>query len=214
MSYPSFLLILAGVPITVALTVLTLLVGAILGFPLMLARQSPILAVNALAGALISVIRAIPPIVWLFIVFFGIGASLPAISPFQATLAVLGAIATVNMAEIYRGAMRSIHHGQWEAAAALNFSRFRTFTDIIIPQMFRVSLPSAGTFAIGMLKDTSIASTIGVVELTYRGSLVTQTTFRGLEVFAVVGILYIVMSLPVAWMARVADARLQSKVSR
>jgi polar amino acid transport system permease protein len=129
-------------------------------------------------------------------------------------LIVFGIIATVNMAEIYRGGMISIHHGQWEAAAALNLGRFRTYTDVIIPQMFRVSLPSAGTYLIGLLKDSSIASTIGVAELTFRGNTVSQMTFRGLEVFALVGVFYILASLPIAWISRVADHRLQTRISR
>ncbi|WP_415183936.1 amino acid ABC transporter permease [Phaeovulum sp.] len=214
MTYANFLQILLGLPITIALTGVAFLVGAILGFPLMLARQSKIRVVRILTLALITLIRAIPPIVWLFIVFFGVGVAAVQMSPFVSAAIVFGIIATVNMAEIYRGGMISIHEGQWEAARALNLGHRHTFTDIIIPQMFRVSLPSAATYAIGLLKDSSIASTIGVIDLAYRGSMVSQMTFKGLEVFAVVGVLYILISLPIAWLSRMADYRLQTRVAR
>lgn len=214
MSYSNVVLILLGIPITIALTGVAFTVGAVLGFPLMLARQSRILLVRVLVIALIAVVRAIPPIVWLFIVFFGIGADILLISPFVSAAIVFGVIATVNMAEIYRGGMISIHPGQWEAATALNLGRRHTFTDIIIPQMFRVSLLSAASYVIGLLKDSSIASTIGVVELAFRGNMVSQMTFRGLEVFGLVGVIYILLSLPIAWFSRAADHRLQMKVSR
>lgn len=214
MSLPDILLILLGVPITIALTGAAFLVGAVLGFPLMLARQSRISPLRIVIIAAIALVRAIPPIVWLFIAYFGVGAGTTVMSPFVSALIVFGIIATVNMAEIYRGGMISIHHGQWEAATALNLGRFRTYTDVIIPQMFRVSLPSAGTYLIGLLKDSSIASTIGVAELTFRGNTVSQMTFRGLEVFALVGLFYILASLPIAWISRVADHRLQTRISR
>lgn len=214
MTLSNFQQILLGVPITIMLTGVAFLVGAILGFPLMLARQSRILVVRIITIALITFVRAIPPIVWLFIVFFGIGVAAIPMSPFASAAIVFGVIATVNMAEIYRGGIVSIHEGQWEAARALNLGHRHTFTDVIIPQMYRVSLPSAATYVIGLLKDSSIASTIGVIDLAYRGSMVSQMTFKGLEVFAVVGVLYILISLPIAWLSRVADARMQAKVAR
>lgn len=214
MTYANFLLILAGLPMTVLLTGVIFIVGGVLGFPIMLARQSSLLPIRIVTIAIIALIRSVPPIVWLFIVFFGIGADIVLISPFFSAVIALGVIAAVNMAEIYRGGMISIHYGQWEAASALSLSRFYTFADVIIPQMFRVSLPAAGTYFIGLLKESSIASTIGVLELTFRANMVSQMSFRGLEPFIVVGLLYIVLSLPVAWLVRVADRRLQAMVSR
>lgn len=214
MSAADFLLILQGLPITLALTGAAFLIGAVLGFPCMLARQSKILAARVVMIALIAVIRSIPPIVWLFLIFFGVGAELIQLSPIATAIAVFGVIATVNMAEIYRGGMIAIHRGQWEAATALNLGRLHTYKDIIFPQMFRVSLPSSATYVIGLLKNTSIASTIGVAEITFRGSMISQMNFTGLKVFAVVGVIYIVISVPIAWISRVVDHRLRAKVSR
>ncbi|MDQ0322677.1 polar amino acid transport system permease protein [Pararhizobium capsulatum DSM 1112] len=214
MSVADLLPILRGLGWTVALTAGAFIIGAILGVPLLVARQSRLAPVRFLAMTLIQIIRAIPPILWLFIIFFGVGMTLLPISPFNAALAGLGLIAAANMAEIYRGALSSIHFGQWEASAALDLGRFWTVTDIVAPQAFRVALPSAASYLIGLMKETAVASTIGVTELAFQGNQLSQMTFRGLEVFAMVGLFYVLLSLPIAWLSRVADGYLQAKVAR
>ncbi len=206
--------ILKGLPLTLGLMLAALAIGALLGLPLMMMRQSRFWPIRLLAIGLFSFVRAIPPIVWLFIIFFGLGTGLLTMTPFTACLVGFGLIAAVNMAEIYRGGLISIHHGQFEAAKALNFSRWDTFRDIVAPQMFRVALPSSATYAIGLFKDSAIASTIGVQELTYQATQLSQTTFRGIEVFATVGVVYIIISLPIAWLSRKADRYVRAKVAR
>ena len=214
MSTADLFAILRGLPWTVALTLGAFLAGAILGVPLVAARQSRILPLRFLAMIFIQIVRGIPPILWLFIIFFGLGMSVFPISPFNAALTGLGLIAAANMAEIYRGALASIHFGQWEASSALNLGRWSTLTDVVAPQAFRVALPSAASYLIGLMKETAVASTIGVSELAFQGNQLSQLTFRGLEVFALVGMFYILLSLPVAWLSRVADGYLQAKVAR
>jgi polar amino acid transport system permease protein len=86
--------------------------------------------------------------------------------------------------------------------------------DVIMPQLIRVALPAMATYAIGLLKDTAIASTIGVSEMTFYANQSSMATYRGLEVFSFVALLYIALSLPVAWMSRSIDARMRKKVSR
>ncbi len=207
-------LILRGLPWTIAVTLLAFLIGCILGFPIMMLRSSRFAVIRILTIGLISLIRAVPPLVWLFIIFFGLGSGVLEMGPFTASLIGLGLIAATNMAEIYRGGLVAIQHGQWEAAAALNFGRRDTFRDIIGPQMFRVALPASATYVIGLMKDSAIASTIGVPEMAYQGARLTQETFKGLEIFGLVGLMYILISLPVAWMSRRADLYLRAKVAR
>lgn len=206
--------ILKGLPLTLGLMLASLVIGAVLGLPLVAMRQSRLLPVRLLAIGVFSFVRAIPPIVWLFIIFFGVGSGILLMSPFTACLVGFGLIAAVNMAEIYRGGLISIHHGQFEAAKALNFSRWHTFRDIVAPQMFRVALPSSATYTIGLFKDSAIASTIGVQEMAYQATQLSQTTFRGIEVFATLGLIYILISLPVAWLSRTADRYVRAKVAR
>lgn len=206
--------VLRGLPWTIALTLLALAIGVALGLPLMAARVSKHLWLRALAGSIITFVRSIPPIVWLFVIFFGIGSGYLKVAPFPAAVIGLGLIASAYMAEIYRGALLSIHAGQWEAAAALGLHPMRVWLDVIAPQLLRVALPAMTTYAIGLLKDTAIASTIGVTDLTFYANQSSMATYRGFEVFSFVALVYIVLSLPVAWLSRTVDQRLRAKVSQ
>jgi polar amino acid transport system permease protein len=214
MSMADLLPLLRGLTWTIALTAGAFVIGAVLGIPLLVARQSKFLPLRALAMVVIQIVRAVPPILWLFIIFFGLGMSVMPISPFNAALVGLGLIAAANMAEIYRGAVSSVHHGQWEAASALDLGHWSVFRDIIAPQAFRVALPSAASYLIGLMKETAVASAIGVSELAYQGNQLSQLTYRGLEVFALVGLFYVLLSLPIAWLSRMADGYLQARVAR
>lgn len=205
--------IFVGLPLTLALTIVSFIVGAALGLPLCALRLSKRAAALLFATALILVFRAIPPIVWLFLIFFGIGFGYVQLDPFSAAAIGLGLITAANMAEIYRGALSAIHSGQWEAARVLNLSDRHAFVDVIGPQMFRVALPSATTYAIGLLKDTAVASAIGVHEIAFQAYHLSQQTFRGLDIYAAAGLLYILLSLPIAWLARWADMRLRARVA-
>ena len=214
MSGIDFLPFLRGLGWTIALTTGAFVIGAVLGIPLLMAKQARFFAIRWLAAIVIQIVRAIPPILWLFIIFFGVGMSYFPISPFAAALVGLGLIAAANMAEIYRGALKSIHFGQWEACTALDLGRWSTMRDVIAPQAVRVALPTAASYLIGLMKETAVASTIGVNELAYQGNQLSQMTFRGLEVFAIVGLFYMLLSIPVAWLSRSVDTHLRSKVAR
>jgi polar amino acid transport system permease protein len=206
--------ILVGIPFTIALTLASFALGAAVGLPLCWMRLSHVTLVSFIGTALILIFRAIPPIVWLFIIFFGIGLGYIQIDPFTSAAVGLGLITAANMAEIYRGALSAIHPGQWEASAVLNLSVRHKFVDVIGPQLFRIALPSATTYVIGLMKDTAVASAIGVHEIAYQAYHLSQQTFRGLSVYAAAGLLYIVISVPIAWLARWTDLRLRAAVAR
>ena len=206
--------ILVGIPFTIALTLAAFIFGALLGLPLCAMRLSKAGLVRFIATAVILTCRSIPPIVWLFLIFFGIGNGYIQLNPFTSAAIGLGLITAANMAEIYRGALSAIHPGQWEASAVLNLSARHKFIDVIGPQLLRISLPSATTYAIGLLKDTAVASAIGVHEVAYEAYHLSQETFRGLDVYAAAGLLYIVISLPIAGLARWSDVRMRAAVAR
>ena len=206
--------ILVGVPFTIALTLTSFIVGALLGLPLCAMRLSRNPVVVFIGTALILVFRAIPPIVWLFVIFFGVGMGYVRLDPFTSATVGLGLITAANMAEIYRGALSAIHPGQWEASSVLNLSARHKFVDVIGPQLMRIALPSATTYAIGLMKDTAVASAIGVHEIAYESYHLSQQTFRGLSVYAAAGLIYILISIPVATLARWTDLRLRAAVAR
>lgn len=206
--------LLIGIPFTIALTLIAFAVGAVLGLPLCGMRMSKALPLRWLASSIILVFRAVPPIVWLFFIFFGVGSGYLQLDPFSSGAIGLGLITAANMAEIYRGAFSAIQTGQWEAASVLNLSNHHMFIDVIGPQLLRIALPSATTYLIGLMKDTAIASAIGVHEIAFQAYHFSQETFRGINVYAAAGLLYILISLPVAYFARWTDMRLRARVAR
>jgi polar amino acid transport system permease protein len=211
-SYPS--LLVSGLPWTLSVTAGAFSMGALLGLPVMLAEESTFAPLRLIARAYVNLVRAVPPIVWLFIVYFGVGSELLRLTPFGAALIGLGLISSAHLAEIYRGGMISIGKGQREAAAALNLGPVYSFIDIMAPQAIRVALPPSAGFAIGLLKDSAISSAIGVPELTERANEAAQANLSGLPVYIALAAIYIVMSVPVAFLARAVDTRLRAKVAR
>ena len=213
MTVEIILTIVRGARWTLALTITSLAFGVLVGALLCAMRVSGSKLLNAVAVVLILTFRSVPPIVWLFLIFFGVGSSLVQIGPFLAASIGLALITGANLGEIFRGALAAIHPGQWEAVRALGIPPIDAFLDVIGPQLIRVALPSVATYSIGLLKDSAVASVIGVQDLAFEASHVSQRTFRGLEVFAVAGAVYILISLPIAWAARVIDLHLRSKVA-
>lgn len=205
--------IAAGIPWTIALTLLAFATGVVLGIPIWAMLMSRQVWLRWIARFLILTFRSIPPIVWLFLIFFGTSFSGLAIGPFQAAWLGLGLITAANMAEIYRGAFTALHHGQFEAAMALGMPTRYRWLDVVAPQMIRVAIPSAATFGISLLKDTAIASTIGVHEIAFQTYHLSQATFRSLDLFAIAGLLYILISLPIAWLAHWADRSLRRSLA-
>ncbi|REE18144.1 amino acid ABC transporter membrane protein 1 (PAAT family) [Paraburkholderia sp. BL27I4N3] len=206
--------LVGAIPWTIALTVLSFFGGAILAIPLCAMRVSHVRLLNTVALSIILTLRSIPPIVWLFFMFFGIGSGLLHLSPFVSAVLGLALITAGNVAEIYRGALKAVPAGQFEAAKVLGLSSLRQYSDVLGPQIFRVALPSSATYAIGLLKDTAVASTIGVPELASAAYHVSMDTFKGIEVYATAGVMYFFISIFMAWSTRALDKRLRLRIAR
>ncbi|BCW12359.1 MULTISPECIES: amino acid ABC transporter permease [Paenarthrobacter] len=203
-----------GVTMTLLLTLSSFLLGAIGGIPLALARRSRIPAVRFISRAVIELLRGIPPLAWLFIIYFGIGTGVIELSSFAAAVIGFGLVASAYMAEIYRGGLTAIHEGQWEASDALGLSRGATLATVIGPQVLRVSIPAAATFAIGLLKDSSVASVIGVQDTIYWASHESTVSGDAIVPFLYAAGLYVAMTIPCAWATRQLDSRLRKRVAR
>lgn len=204
--------IVQGVGLTLYVTGASLLFGGIVGLVLVGAARSPIAPIRAIATLYINVVRVIPPITWLFLIYFGLPQFALRLTTIQAAIIGFSVIASAFMAEIYRSGLLSIPDGQREAAHALGLSSVTTVGHIISPQAFRVALPAIATYGIGLLKDSALASTIGVREITYYAQQSAKQTHEGLLSFVVAGALYIVISLIVALISRRVDLTLRRKI--
>jgi polar amino acid transport system permease protein len=204
--------IAAGIGATLEVTALALFLGSALGLPLAALRRSGRRELRAVAIIYTDLIRAIPPITWLFLIYFGLPQYTLRLSSMQAAALGLAVISSAYMAEIYRSGLLSIPRGQWEASTALGLGRLTALRHIITPQAFKVTLPTIAAYAIALLKDSALASTIGVHEITYQAGLTSRATHQGMLAFSIAGLIYIGMSFPLALAARRVDRVLRLKL--
>lgn len=211
MSTFSYLKDMAGaIPITLALTAASFAIGVLGGLPLMLLRRSRVWLLRAPSVVVIDIARGVPVIAWLFLIYFGLAEGLIKLSAFLAAVLALGLVTAAIMAEIYRSGVISIDRGQWEAGRALGLREWRMSLDIIAPQAVRVCIPPTASALLNLLKDTAIASTIGVADITYRATVETKLTYvHGLTIFGLAALLYIALSLPMAVVSRRLDNALR-----
>lgn len=206
-----FLTILQGLGWTIAISVISFLIGSVLGIGIARGRLSRKAYMRGLTRAWIELIRSVPPLVWLFIVYFGLAELGPKLSPFQSAIATFSVISSVYLGEIFRGGYAALAGGQIEAAKSIGLGNRDIFFSIVCRQVFRTVSPSMVAYAIGLMKDSALASTIGVIEMTFRANQVTQATGQGLTAFLIVGLIYLSISLPFGAWARHADQQAYKK---
>ncbi len=209
-----FLNLLKGVPATLAVTIGAFAIGAVLAMPLVLMRRSESALLRIPARLYIDIVRGIPPVVWLFIIFFGLGSGLIKLTSIQAAMAGLGLVSAAYLAEIYRGGFMALPNGQNAAAVALGMTRTDTLRFVLVPQVLRVSIPPMATFFVSLLKDSTVASTIGVRDVMMFVSQGAQASGGGFAPFLLAAVLYIGMSIPVAFLSRVMDEKLRSRMAK
>ena len=203
-------ILLQGCVTTIQLTFLALLLSTVLGFVLALMRLSPYAWLRAPAVTFITVIRGIPIIVQLFYIYFVFPEIGITVNAFQAGFIGLGVAYSAYQAENFRAGIEAVDHGQIEAAQSIGMRYWLVLRRVIMPQAIRITLPPYGNTMIMMLKDSSIASTITVAELTRQGQLIASSTFKNMTVFTLVALLYLTMSLPLTYLAH----RLEKKFGR
>lgn len=183
-----------GIQLTVQVSVLgysmALLIGLIAGF----GRVSKNPVINAIATLYVEIMRGVPILV-VILAFFVIGARLGVRSEWVRATIALALAYGAYLAEIYRAGIQAISRGQVEAAQALGLSRFQTMRFVVLPQALRLILPPLGNDFIAFLKDSSLASVIGVAELTQQGRLYISRTFDTFGGWMLVALLYLSMTL-------------------
>lgn len=206
--------VVQGLPMTLWLTLAAFAIGIVGAVPLSLALTSPVAPLRWAARLLVDLIRGVPIIVWLFLLKFGIHVGTFKFDPVNAAIVGLGVVSMAYLAEIYRGGIQAVPRGQLEASKALGLSGATTFFGVVIPQAFRIVSPSIATYLVGLLKDSSIASTIIVAEMVFQSQSFARQhpTVEGILPYVIVGVIYIVLSLPVAFLSRRLDARMRKAI--
>jgi polar amino acid transport system permease protein len=183
--------LLEGLLVTLELSFTALAIGMILGLAAALARIYGRKPVSYLANAYIELIRGTPLTVQLFIIYFGLPVLGVLFSANLSAIVALGINSGAYQAEYFRGALGSIGRGQMEAATSLGMTRRQAISRIVLPQALRLALPSWSNEAAYLPKYSSVAFLVTVPELMARAKVVIAENLRPLEVYLVVGLIYI-----------------------
>jgi polar amino acid transport system permease protein len=200
--WPEALFLVGSVRWTLLLTLLAFLGGGLLGGAIALLRLARSQTIRWLATLYIQLIQSIPVLMVLFLAYYGLSLAGFELPPLLAASVSLGIYVSAYLAEIWRGAIEAVPFQQWEASASLALSRAQQYRYIIIPQALRVALPPTVGFLVQLVKNTSIVSVVGFVELSRAGQLVNNATFQPFKIFGVVALVYFLICFPLSRLSR------------
>jgi polar amino acid transport system permease protein len=193
---------------TVVLSLLAFAGGAVLGLVLALGRVSTIGALRKLSAAYIQVVQGTPLLVLLFLSYFGISIVGLDVPPLLAAALSLTLYTGAFLGEIWRGCIQSVARTQWEAAECLGMNRFGQYVHVILPQAARIAIPPTVGFTVQVVKNTSLASVIGFLELSRAGQVVNNSTFQPFTVFLVIALMYFALCYPLSLASRHFERKL------
>lgn len=215
--WESFVAMAAGIPLTLKLASSAILLGAMLALVLALMRLSGIRVLDWVARIYVFVFRGTPLLVQIFILYYGL-SQFPAVrysilwpilrEPYWCAVIALTLNTAAYAGEIIRGGLLSVPHGQVEAAKACGMSRFTSFRRIVMPLAIRQALPGYGNEMISMVKATSLASIITLMEVTGIAAKLIAETYRAIEIFVIAGAIYLAINFILTRLLLLAEYRL------
>lgn len=201
-------LLAAFLQYTLGITLAAGAIAVVLGLVLALGRRSDTTWVSRPTFWLIEFIRSTPIPIQLFFVYFGLASAGIRLSALVTGILVLGVHYACYMSEVYRAGIDAIPAGQWEACTALSLSPQRTWRAVILPQVIRRIVPSAGNQIIALFKETPFLLVVGVGEMVYVANQFGSATFRFTEPLTIAGLIFLAASYPTSVLMRRLEARL------
>jgi polar amino acid transport system permease protein len=192
---------------TVLLSLIAFAGGALVGLPIALMRVSPSHALRIVAGGYIQLIQGTPLLILLFLTYFGLGILGYKLAPLVAAGLALTLYAAAFLGEIWRGCIEAVPRTQWEASDCLGLDRFQQYAYVILPQAFKMAIPPTVGFMVQIVKNTSLASVVGFVELARAGQIVNNSTFEPFIIFCIVAAIYFAMCYPLSLASRFLERR-------
>jgi len=186
-------LFLKGVFLTVEISFLAILLGLPIGILAAVARTSRFRIFNLVGAVYVEVFRNTPLLIQIFIIFFGLPGLGIKLSPYISGLTALVLYVGAYNTEVIRAGLEAVPRGQIEAAKSLGLTRVQTFLYVILPQTFQISLPALGNNWVALVKNSSLVSVIGMVELTWVTFDLNALTFRSFELFGAATIFYLIL---------------------
>ena len=173
-------------------------IAVVVGLIFLIGQRTPYKVINILVREIVEFIRSTPLLIQLFFLYF-VGPQFGIIlSAWVTAMITIGLHFGTYLSEVYRGALEGVPKSQWEACRALNFTTLYTYRRIVLPQAFPIAIPGMGNYLVGIFKDTPLLSTIGVAELFHAATTVGGEHYRYLEPYTMVGIIFLILSIPAA----------------
>ena len=201
----SFLQLLSGLPLTLELTAVAFELGAVLALLLALLRQAPLMPLRVVAQTFVFVMRGTPLLVQIFLIYYGLGQFRPFLQdiglwsvfrePYWCAILALALNSAAYGSEILRGALGSVPPNQVEAARACGMSGILLYRRIVLPIALRQAIPSYGNELVLMVKATSLASIITMMDVTGIAARLIAESYRPVEVFIAAGVIYLAINL-------------------
>ncbi len=213
MKYRSFYV--TGIGYTLLLSALGVLFGFIIGLIISLLRMSGVRIIEWLGTAYVEILRGTPMLVQLMIIHYGVALTLGVnFTPLQSGIITLSLNSSAYLAEIFRAGIQAVDRGQMEAARSLGMGRGKAMRHVILPQAFKSILPAIGNEFITIIKESSIISTIGMVDIMYQAQVIKNITYEGLSPFVIAAAIYFVMTFSLSKLLGLWERKLRASDHR
>ncbi|WP_042142071.1 amino acid ABC transporter permease [Paucisalibacillus sp. EB02] len=207
LAWESLPFLLEGVPMTISLAILGMVIGLLLGFFISLGRSSNAVLLRWPSRIYISFMRSTPIIVFLFLIYYGLPIIGIELTAFVAAAIAFGLNSAAYIAEIYRAALSSVDKGQWEAAKALNIGYWKAMRVIILPQAIRIAIPPLANVFLSIMLGTSLAAIITVPELFQKSQIVAGRTFDAMTMYILVALIYWPIGIAISFLQNRLETR-------
>jgi polar amino acid transport system permease protein len=200
--------LLQGAGWTLLLSLIAFAGGGLLGFIVAMCRISPIKGLRWLSLGYVQLVQGTPLLILMFLSYFGLsilGFTLPSIVAAGISMTIY---VSAYIGEIWRGCIQAVPRTQWEAAECLALSKVQRMALVILPQALRIATPPTVGFMVQIVKNTSLASVVGFIELARAGQVVNNSLFEPFLVYMLVAGLYFLLCFPLSWWSRLLERRL------
>ena len=203
--------IMKYVPLTLFMSILAMVVAIVIGILLAVMKESQKALLRGFTSVYLSFFRSVPTLVLLFIIYYGLPQLFPLLTAMEAVTAAvigLGIKQAAFLAEIFRAAIISVNKGQMEAGLSVGMSKLQTAYRIILPQAAENALPGTGNTFISLIKETSLAFSLGVTELFAEAKMMASSSYKFLESYLAVALVYWVLIIIYSYLQRILEEKL------
>lgn len=200
--------LLDGAGLTIFISAVAMFFALVLGMVMAALSQVPGRLIPGLVRAYVEVFRNTPLLIQIFIVYFGLPQFGLRFSPFLSGISALVLYTSAYNTEVFRAGLEAVPRGQHEAALSTGLSGLQTMRHVIVPQALRISFPALGNNLVSLVKNSSLVSVIGMVDLMFVANDISFNNFRTFEIYGATAILYVVLVLALTRALSLTERRL------